>query len=120
VRVCPKCGGEKGPLLWVERKRIGGRVYLYAIHPSSENKSGYTSCYLGPEGEYEYVSRLHAREGLVLRSILDEDRALDYLERLIEHIENKAEEGAIDIERLEKLVSRLAEAVKRTRRASRP
>jgi len=55
MRACPKCGGEKGPLLWVERKRIERRVYLYAIHPSSENRSGYMSCYLGPKDSYEYT-----------------------------------------------------------------
>jgi len=77
-------------------------------------------CYLGPKDGYKYVSRLHDREGLVLRNILDEDRALDYLERLVEYIEEKAEDGAIDIERLRKLVSRLAEVVERAKGAGRP
>jgi len=113
VLVCPRCGSRG----WVEEKEINNRVYIYVAHeerdPDGKKRRRY--CYLGPKGGYKYVSRLHEREGLVLRNILDEDRALDYLERLVEHIEGKAEDGEIDVERLERIVSRLAEVVRRSR-----
>jgi len=113
VLVCPRCGSRG----WVEEKEINNRVYIYVAHEERgpDGKKRRRHCYLGPKGGYKYVSRLHEREGLVLRNILDEDRALDYLERLVEHIEEKAEDREIDVERLERIVSRLAEVVRRAR-----
>jgi len=63
----------------VKRKRIGGRVYLYAIHSSIENKGGYTSCYLGPKDSYEYVTCFHDHKHLVLKGLLEKSRDLEYL-----------------------------------------
>jgi len=118
VIVCPRCGSRG----WVEEKEINNRVYIYVAHEERgpDGRKRRRHCYLGPKDGYKYVSRLHDREGLVLGNILDEDRALDYLERLVEYIEEKAEDGAIDIERLRKLVSRLAEVVERAKGAGRP
>jgi len=111
--VCPRCGSRG----WVEEKEINNRAYIYVAHEERgpDRKKRRRHCYLGPKGGYKYASRLYEREGLVPRNTLDEDRALDYLERLVEHIEEKAEDGEIGVERLEKLVSRLAEVVRRAR-----
>ena len=91
--ICPRCGL---PYSWVERRRVPktGRYYVYAVH-----YEGYTKvegrikkkkryCYLGPAGSYEYVSRLHGKEGLNLKGLLDSDRALEYLDALIGYLEN--------------------------------
>ena len=45
-----------------------------------------SKCYLGPR-IYEYVSRLHSREGLVLKGLSDPERILDYLDAIINYIE---------------------------------
>jgi len=107
---------------WLETRLHSGREYVYAVHEErgSDGKSRRRVCYLGPKGGYEYVSKLHEREGLVLRGLLDGSRALDYLERLVEYLEERAEEGAIDVERLRKLASRLAGVVRRARGAGGP
>lgn len=87
--ICPRCGL---PISWIERHRKGDRVYLVAVHylgytrtPDGRIKKRVKKCYLGPEDRYEYVSRLHDREGLVLRGLSVDrlERALEYLDALI-------------------------------------
>jgi len=45
-KVCPRCGQ---PYNFIERKRVGGRVYLLAVHMEAGRRVRH---YLGPEGEY--------------------------------------------------------------------
>jgi len=85
---CPRCGGE---ISWVESQDKGGRVYYYAVHYMGYSKVGskikkkVRRCYLGPE-LYEYVTKTHTREGLVLKGLADGDRALEYLGVLINYL----------------------------------
>lgn len=82
--ICPRCGVK---INWIERRRVGDSIYYYAVHETKiEGKRHIRKCYLGPE-TYEYVSRTHAREGLVLRGLLDSDRVLDYLDAIIAYLE---------------------------------
>ena len=109
--LCPRCGE---PYSYVKRRRIGGRVYLYAVHylgydPVRKRKLT-RECYLGPEDEYEYVSRMHSREGLTLRGLSDKHRVLEYLDAIIAYLEEHPldpglAEGLAD--RLERLAERL-------------
>ena len=78
---------------YIKRRNVGGRVYLYAVHylgykkdPSGKIRKITKECYLGPEESYEYVTRMHDREGLVLRGLTDHDRAIEYLNALINYI----------------------------------
>ncbi len=73
---CPRCGRR---VVRVRERRIGNRVYLYAVHYEGGRKR---ECYLGPKDRYEYVSRLHERENLALRGLVDKFRAIQYLESL--------------------------------------
>jgi hypothetical protein len=46
-KICPKCG-EK--ITYIERRKIGRKVYLYAVHRKREGtKSRVKRCYLGKE-----------------------------------------------------------------------
>lgn len=84
MSICPRCGR---PYNWIERKKVGERVYLYAVHVVGEGKNRRREkCYLGPEGNYEYVTRMHAHEGLVLKGLMDADRALEYLTALADTV----------------------------------
>ena len=44
--MCLRCGQ---PYSFIERKRVGGRVYLLAVHMEAGRRVRH---YLGPEGEY--------------------------------------------------------------------
>jgi len=44
-----------------------------------------SKCYLGPR-IYDYVSRLHSHEGLVIKGLSDPERILDYLDAIINYI----------------------------------
>ena len=109
--LCPRCGG---PISYFKRRRVGDRVYVYAVHYEGYDpvkKSKITrECYLGPEDAYEYVSRLHDREGLTLRGLADRQRILEYLDAIIAYLERnpldpRLAQGLAD--RLEKLAERL-------------
>ena len=41
---------------------------------------------MGPVGGYEYVTKTHGREGLVLRGLLDDNRVIEYLDALISYL----------------------------------
>ena len=110
VKVCPRCGLEYS---YIEKRVVGGRVYLYAVHVMKVRESGRVKrkvrkCYLGPEDSYEYVSMLHEREGIRLRGLVREDRALEYFDSLLNYVIRKdlSREAAL------KLISRLKEVVK--------
>jgi len=86
-RLCPRCGGR---ISWIERHKHGGRVYLVAVHylgyDKETGRKNVRKCYLGPEDAYEYVSKIHEREGLELKGLADSGRALEYLDVLINYI----------------------------------
>ena len=53
LKVCPKCGE---PISYIERRKMGNRVYLYAVHyygyergPNGKPRPKLRRCYLGPE-----------------------------------------------------------------------
>jgi hypothetical protein len=49
TKICPRCGE---PYAWLERRRHGNYVYLYAVHERTENGARRRRrCYLGPEEE---------------------------------------------------------------------
>ena len=79
-KICPRCGRRYSS---VRFKRIGGNEYVYIIHYDSGRTS---ECYVGPRREYIYVSKMHSREGLVLRGMLDDRRVAEYLEELAKYI----------------------------------
>jgi len=116
VLVCPRCGARG----WVEEKERGGRIYVYAVHeertPDGRKRRRY--CYLGPKGEYEYVTRLHGREGLVLKGLLEKGRVLDYLKRLIDYLDDEIEawdEEHINAEMLKSIAEELEKTAKKLR-----
>jgi hypothetical protein len=86
ARICPRC---HKPFSYIAIKR----GYAYAVHVIKENnkwKKKY--CYLGPEGTYKYVTRLHADEGLMLYGLRVRGRALLYAHMLARYIELNANE----------------------------
>ena len=91
LRICPRCGMQYS---YIKRKVVGGRVYLYAVHYLGYRKEKgrvrkiTRECYLGPEDSYEYVTRMHDREGLVLRGLADHDRVIEYLNAIINYIKS--------------------------------
>ena len=107
--ICPRCGL---PYSYVETREVGGKVYYYAVHYYREgNKRRVRKCYLGPE-HYDYVTRTHEREGLVLRGLTSTDRVISYLDALIDYVSrpefNLTPHLALKLaDRLEKLAERL-------------
>ena len=87
IKVCPRCGNS---FSYIERRRRGERVYFYAVHESYEDgKRHVKKCYLGP-AQYYYVWKLHRDTGLDidLQGAINADRALDYLEDIVEVLEH--------------------------------
>ena len=84
-RVCPRCGGKYA---YLEEHAKGDRSYVYAVHREGRGKNAKRwKCYLGPTDGYAYVSKTHRKEGLILKGLLDSDRALEYIDALIAYIE---------------------------------
>lgn len=83
--ICPVCGQ---PYSWIETKMIGSQVYYYYVHYMGVEgkKKRVRKCYLGPQS-YIYVSKLHEKERLVLRGLVDKDRGIEYLRALINWLE---------------------------------
>ena len=84
-KICPRCGL---PYSYIEKH---GKYY-YAVHylgysktPSGRVRKKVRKCYLGAD-IYNYVTRLHFREGLILRGLIDPDRAISYINALINYI----------------------------------
>ena len=91
-RICPRCGQKYNWLNEVSNKN--GRVYVYAVHVISwkNGKPKVRKCYLGPKDGYVYVSKMHEKEGLDLRPLTDVDRALEYLEEIVDYLNEKGSE----------------------------
>ena len=58
VLICKRCGK---PLVRIDYKRKGSRVYAYGLHREvlPDGKVRWYYHYLGPVGKYEHVTRLH-------------------------------------------------------------
>jgi len=108
--LCPRCGL---PYSYVEAREVGGKVYYYAVHYYREgNKRRVRKCYLGPE-YYDYVTRTHEREGLILRGLTSTDRVIGYLDALISYVSSP--EFNLTPSLALKLADRLEELAKRLR-----
>ena len=107
--ICPRCGQ---PYSYVETREVRGKVYYYAVHYYKEGgKRRVRKCYLGPE-YYDYVTRTHEREGLILRGLTTTDRVIGYLDALINYVSNPEFNLTPNLalklaDRLEKLAARL-------------
>ena len=109
-RVCPRCGSKYN---WIERHKRGDRVYLYAVHKEGKGKNAKRwKCYLGPSDSYVYVSKTHTQEDLRLKGLADIDRALEYLDALINYVETVELDGSVRARLAEKF-KQLAEVLSR-------
>jgi len=86
--ICPVCGHR---IDWVEKHKVGERIYYYAVHVVVENgEKKRVKHYLGPE-EYEYVS--HTHRGVVFQGAITElekpnARLVAYLNEIISILPN--------------------------------
>jgi hypothetical protein len=77
--VCPRCGG----LGYLERRSVGGHVYVYCRHVWREGgRRRERKCYLGAE-EYDYVERFQL---LGLAGLTDKERFRRYMRSLLERL----------------------------------
>ena len=85
-KICPRCGRE---YQYIEQRRQGNQTYFYAVHIEriGNGKRRVRKCYLGPL-KYEYVTRLHQKEGLTFKGLLEVNRAIEYLESILQSLIN--------------------------------
>ncbi len=104
--LCPRCGEVVN---WFEKRKVGNQVYIYAVHYMGKKRV--RKCYLGPASNYEYVSRLHTREGLSFYGLTNKDRFLEYLDALLDilpSLVNKKNEKMEELmEKMEKTLQEL-------------
>ena len=72
---------------------------------------------MGPVGSYEYVTKTHGREGLILRGLLDDNRVIEYLDALISYLSRPDVRLTRDLalrfaDKLERMARRLREYAK--------
>ena len=83
-RICPRCGER---FSYIEKRRIGNNEYLYAVHVTrGGGKRRVKKCYLGPSGSYIQVSRFQRDVGLELKGPADRNRAIEYMNSLVNYI----------------------------------
>jgi len=119
LKVCPKCGE---PISYIERRRIGGHVYIYAVHyygyertPDGKVRRKIRKCYLGPEA-YTYVSRTL---GVPFRGLAagEAGALVDYVEAVARSLEERARRGQLgpeEIGQLEEAARRLEDLARRS------
>ena len=97
--ICLRCGE---PYSYIKRNRVGNRTYLYAVHYIGKvnGKRKYRFCYLGVEGEYVYVSKLHQDIGITLKGLKDKNRAIEYLIALLKNVLQQYRAGKISKQQL--------------------
>ena len=84
VKVCPRCGE---PFSYVERRKGEYNEYFYAVHVKREGKKRrIRKCYLGPADSYKNVTHMHTEENLELKGLMDKNRAVEYVNRLLNYI----------------------------------
>jgi dissimilatory sulfite reductase (desulfoviridin) alpha/beta subunit len=93
-KLCPRCNQ---PYNYLSTTIVNGREYVYAVHVISRSKGKVKlrKCYLGPKEEYINVSRLHEQEGLEFKPITDSNRALEYLEKIVDYLNEHGEKEQI-------------------------
>jgi len=89
--VCPKCGL---PYDWIERRKVGSRVYLLAVHVVKEgDKRGKRiHHYLGPEDGYAVARASHSfmeLRGFAVDKASDVKRLVDYLTQILDALTDK-------------------------------
>ena len=91
--ICPRCGRE---ISWIEKRVIGSRTYLYAVHRVGRSIK---KCYLGPEDTYIYVSKTHSNDGLIFWGLIRSDRLKLYLSSILQALSSSdfSEEDLRDI-----------------------
>jgi hypothetical protein len=87
-RLCPRCSFPFKSLAGVT---IGGNTYYVAKHVVyiEGQRIPVWYCYLGPN-EYIYVTTLHEDLDLTLRGAIEEGRWVEYIERIINSVLEKA------------------------------
>jgi hypothetical protein len=100
-KTCPKCGGRYN---YIEVKKIRNRNYVYAVHVENGKRK---RCYLGAKDGYVHVSIMHNDIGLTFKGLTDEDRALEYLEALLDYVKD----NVVDDRRRFRVISLLKEAL---------
>ena len=104
-KICPRCGK---PYSYIERRRVKGTnlVYYYAVHMYKEGgKWKKRRCYLGPK-VYSNVAPMQGFQlfGLVERDV---ERLLEYLDSIIQELEDRREELRGKEDRLRMAIERL-------------
>jgi len=103
-KICPRCGLKYS---YIERRKVGDRVYLYAVHYFKVGgKRRIKKCYLGPESSYIYVSKMHE---FSLRGSLDRRRTLNYLDAILNLL--VVEREKLDEETKREIVEKLRRAI---------
>lgn len=109
-KVCPRCGA---PYSYIERLRIGGNTYLYAVHYVGKGKSRRKErCYLGPE-RYINAERLLKLNLRGVTSIDYEEVAEAAIQIIMSDISQVAESR--DAERIASKLSRIEELAREAR-----
>ena len=87
IRVCPRCGR---PCSYIRERKVNGRVYLYAVHyyRDSTGRRRVKECYLGPKDHYKYVTKMHEKEELVFKGLIEQERILEYFDAIVNYMAN--------------------------------
>jgi hypothetical protein len=90
---CPIC---RRAVDWTEKRKVGSRTYVYAVHKEFKTESGrwrVKRCFLGPREGYIHGAKTHIGLGLRLRGYTDPNRVIDYLSALIKYVEEAEMDG---------------------------
>ncbi len=87
IRVCPRCGR---PCSYIRERKVNDRVYLYAVHyyRDSTGRRRVKECYLGPKDHYKYVTKMHEKEELVFKGLIEQERILEYFDAIVNYMAN--------------------------------
>jgi len=102
-RTCPRCGLKYS---YIERRRVGDSIYFCAVHYLRGSERRIRKCYLGPEGSYLYVSKMHE---FTLRGTLDKLRTLNYLDAILNLL--VVEREKLDEETRKEIVEKLRRTI---------
>jgi len=78
LKVCPRCGSTYS---YIERRRINGKTYLYAVHYVEGKRR---RCYLGAD-VYTYFNKVYGPV-MDLLGFTDVNVVLEYLDDLTDYI----------------------------------
>ncbi len=85
--MCPRC---RCPFSYIKEKRVNGRTYLYAVHyyRDSTGRRRVKECYLGPKDHYKYVTKMHEKEELVFKRLIEQEKILEYFDAIVNYMAN--------------------------------